>query len=133
MPTKYHAEHIGSFIRPPELLEARRDATTNALRLQALENTHIQRILKKQQELGFELFTDGELRRSNFMSDFTDAVEGFDLGDATARAWQAGQTQVSGVSKVAGIVTAKLRQGTSAGRPGGAPAAASHSTQSKVE
>src|SRR5438552_13877473 len=85
MPTKYRAEHIGSFIRPSELLEARHDPTTDASRLQALEDTHIQRILKKQQELGFELFTDGELRRSNFMSDFTDAIEGFDLGDATAR------------------------------------------------
>jgi methionine synthase II (cobalamin-independent) len=31
------------------------------------------------------VFTDGELRRRNFMSDFTDAVEGFDLGDAVAR------------------------------------------------
>ena len=27
------------------------------------------------------------------MSDFTDAVEGFDLGDAVARSWQAGQAQ----------------------------------------
>ncbi|HEV3042007.1 MAG TPA: methionine synthase [Candidatus Angelobacter sp.] len=110
MSTKYRAEHIGSFIRPSELLEARRDPSTDALRLQSLENTHIQRILKKQQELGFEVFTDGELRRSNFMSDFTDAVEGFDLDDDTARAWKSGQGQASGVSRVAGIVTAKLRQ-----------------------
>jgi 5-methyltetrahydropteroyltriglutamate--homocysteine methyltransferase len=110
MSTKYRAEHIGSFIRPSELLEARHDPTTDPLHLHDLEDTHIQRILKKQQELGFDLYTDGELRRSNFMSDFTDAVEGFDLGDATARTWKAGQTQDSGVSKVAGIVTARLRQ-----------------------
>src|SRR5437016_8548207 len=110
MPTKYRAEHIGSFIRPSELLEARHDPTIDVLRLQALEDTHIQRILKKQQELGFELFTDGELRRRNFMSDFTDAVEGFDLGDATARAWKAGEAQDTSVSKVAGIVTSKLWQ-----------------------
>jgi 5-methyltetrahydropteroyltriglutamate--homocysteine methyltransferase len=110
MTTKYRAEHVGSFIRPPELLEVRRDAKADLPRLQALENKHIQRVLTKQKDLGFEVFTDGELRRSNFMSDFTDAVEGFDLGDSTARTWKAGQAQDSGVSKVAGIVTSKLRQ-----------------------
>jgi 5-methyltetrahydropteroyltriglutamate--homocysteine methyltransferase len=110
MTTKYRAEHVGSFIRPPELLEVRRDAMADSPRLQTLEDKHIQRVLTKQKELGFEVFTDGELRRSNFMSDFTDAVEGFDLGDATARTWKAGQAQDSGVSKVAGIVTSKLRQ-----------------------
>ena len=48
-------------------------------------------MLARQKELGFEIFTDGELRRRNFMSDFTDAVEGFDLGDAVGRAWQGGR------------------------------------------
>ncbi len=110
MTTKYRAEHVGSFIRPPELLQARRDVAADSPRLHALEDKYIQRVLMKQKELGFEVFTDGELRRSNFMSDFTDAVEGFDLGDATVRTWKAGQAQESGVSKVAGIVTSKLRQ-----------------------
>src|SRR4030095_16604869 len=55
-----------------------------------------------------EVFTDGELRRRNFMSDFTDAVEGFDLGDAVARTWQAGQAKEAPVSSVTGIVGAKL-------------------------
>ena len=44
------------------------------------------------------------------MSDFTDAVEGFDLGDTVGRSWQAGQAAASPVSSVAGIVTSKLRQ-----------------------
>ena len=43
------------------------------------------------------------------MSDFTDAVEGFDLGDAVARSWQAGSATAAATSKVAGIVTGKLR------------------------
>ncbi len=48
--------------------------------------------------------------RRNFMSDFTDAVEGFDLGDSTARSWKAGETKVAWVSSVAGIVVKELRQ-----------------------
>jgi 5-methyltetrahydropteroyltriglutamate--homocysteine methyltransferase len=120
MSTRYRAEHIGSFLRPAELLEARSNPGFDPQRLRALEDKHIQRVLTRQKELGFNIFTDGELRRRNFMSDFTDAVEGFDMGEATPRSWnagekpaegkQAGKKEDPGVSRVAGIVTAKLRQ-----------------------
>jgi 5-methyltetrahydropteroyltriglutamate--homocysteine methyltransferase len=77
--------------------------------LRAIEDQHILRVLTKQKELGFEICTDGELRRRNFMSDFTDAVEGFDLDDAVARNWNAGEMKVAPVSSVTGIVKKKLR------------------------
>lgn len=109
MATPYRADHIGSFLRPAEVLEARRTAATDPDGLRAVEDRHIQRVLAKQKELGFEIFTDGELRRRNFMSDFTDAVEGFDMGDAVARTWKAGEAKAA-VSSVTGIVTSKLRQ-----------------------
>jgi len=105
----YRADHIGSFLRPIELLEARRNGASEQ-GLHELEDRHIARVLAKQQELGFAVATDGEFRRRNFMSDFTDAVEGFDLGDAVARSWQAGQAKPASVSSVTGIVTAKLHQ-----------------------
>ena len=108
MPALFRADHIGSFLRPAALLEARRRASPDQLRL--LEDQHIQRVLAKQKELGFEAATDGEFRRRNFMSDFTDAVEGFDLSGAVGRTWQAGQTTGATVSDVTGIVTSKLRQ-----------------------
>lgn len=105
MQTIYRADHVGSFLRPPELLEARSAADPE--RLRAIEDEQILRVLKMQKELGFQFATDGEFRRRNFMSDFTDAVEGFNLGDAVARGWQGKGT---GVSSVTGIVTSKLRQ-----------------------
>ena len=80
MTARYRADHIGSFLRPPALLDARR-AALDPEGLRELEDSHIQRVLNMQKDIGFEIFTDGELRRSNFMSDFTDAVEGFDLGE----------------------------------------------------
>lgn len=110
MPARYRADHVGSFLRPVELLEARAKASEDPQRLRALEDQHIRRVLAMQKELGFEMATDGELRRRNFMSDFTDAVEGFDLGDAVARSWKTGEPQDSPVSSVTGIVTKKLRQ-----------------------
>ncbi len=120
----YRAEHVGSFLRPAPLLEARRNPAFDRQRLHALEDQYIQRLLDRQKDLGFEVFTDGELRRGNFMSDFTDAVEGFDMSDANLRDWTwvppdgkataatpvRAETQDPGVSRVAGIVTAKLRQ-----------------------
>ncbi|MFZ0393425.1 MAG: hypothetical protein WCF17_00860 [Terracidiphilus sp.] len=109
----YRADHVGSFLRPADLLEARK-ALIPAAELHALEDGHILRVLEKQKELGFEVFTDGELRRSNFMSDFTDAVEGFDFGDAVSRKWsedaKGTAAQSAQVSSVNGVVTGKLRQ-----------------------
>jgi len=109
MPAGYRADQVGSLLRPSDLLLARR-AATDPESLQALEDRHILRVLEKQKDLGFEVFTDGELRRRNFMSDFTDAVEGFDLGDDVGRSWQAGAAGPTGVSRVAGIVTGRLRR-----------------------
>ena len=79
------------FFGQPSCWRLAAQLATDPERLRAIEDRHILRILGKQKELGFEIFTDGELRRRNFMSDFTDAVEGFDMDDAVARTWQAGR------------------------------------------
>lgn len=112
MSSQYRADHVGSLLRPAELLEARKAKTPNP-ELHAIEDRHIERVLAKQKELGFGVFTDGELRRRNFMSDFTDAVEGFDFGDAVARKWNEGKksdASATTVSSINGIVTSRLRQ-----------------------
>ncbi len=109
----FRADHVGSFLRPADLLEARQSHISSD-RLHSLEDQHIIRVLEKQKELGFNVFTDGEFRRSNFMSDFTDAVDGFDMGVAVSRRWdedKAGAMQTAtAVSRVTGIVNASLRQ-----------------------
>jgi 5-methyltetrahydropteroyltriglutamate--homocysteine methyltransferase len=108
MPIKYRADTVGSFLRPPDLLAARAKKLDTP-HLHALEDRYILQLLAKQKELGFEVFTDGELRRGNFMSNFTDAVEGFDLDGEIARDWDASRAKPK-VSAVTGIVTKKLRQ-----------------------
>ena len=90
MTVPYRADQVGSFLRPAALLEARKDPATRPERLRELEDRAILECLARQRDLGFEIFTDGELRRSNFMSDFWDAVAGLDHGDAVARMWQVG-------------------------------------------
>jgi 5-methyltetrahydropteroyltriglutamate--homocysteine methyltransferase len=110
MTTPYRADQVGSFLRPAELLEARQATPPDPARIRAIEDRHIRRVLARQRELGLGVFTDGELRRSNFMSDFWDAVDGFDFGEAVARQWQASGAATPQVSRVTGVVTARLRQ-----------------------
>ncbi|HEU4341756.1 MAG TPA: hypothetical protein VFU31_09315 [Candidatus Binatia bacterium] len=111
MAAKYRADHVGSLLRPAELLRVRSGERIDREQLRALEDKHILRVLQRQKDLGFKLFTDGELRRANFMSDFNDAVEGIDESDNLLRSWQAGgggsSTQPS---RVPGIVTGKIKQ-----------------------
>src|SRR3989442_855804 len=106
MATAYRADHVGSFLRPAELLEARH-AGASPERLRVIEDQHILRVLAKQKELGLDIFTDGELRRRNFMSDLIDAVHGFDTGEAVARSWH----RTAGVagSSGAGVGTSRVR------------------------
>ena len=111
MPAKYRADHVGSLLRPAELLRARHEERFDPEQLRALEDQHILRALQRQKEVGLKIFTDGELRRVNFMSDFNDAVEGIDDSDNLLRSWQAslgGSTNPP--SRVPGIVVGKLKQ-----------------------
>ncbi|HEX7229172.1 MAG TPA: methionine synthase [Candidatus Binatia bacterium] len=110
MPARYRADHIGSLLRPAELLQARREKSS-AAELRRVEDKYILKALERQKQLGFRIFTDGELRRINFMSDFNEAVEGIDDSDNLLRSWQAsasaGGTQPS---RVPGIVVDKIKQ-----------------------
>jgi 5-methyltetrahydropteroyltriglutamate--homocysteine methyltransferase len=110
MTAPYRADQVGSFLRPAALLEARSDPATRPEHLRELEDRAILEVLARQRDLGFGIFTDGELRRTNFMSDFTDAVAGLDHGDQVARTWQVGGAASAPVSRVTGIVTERLRQ-----------------------
>lgn len=111
MAATYHADHIGSLLRPAELLQGRNDERIDREQLRLLEDRHIQRVLARQKELGFKIFTDGEFRRRNFMSDFNESVEGIDEGDNLQRSWQAGSGGSSPQpSRVPGIVTGKIKK-----------------------
>ena len=75
-------------MRSPQLLEARQNTSADSARLRALGDQNLLRGLARQKELGFEICTDGELRRRNFVSDFTDAVEGLDCSGSVGQELQ---------------------------------------------
>jgi 5-methyltetrahydropteroyltriglutamate--homocysteine methyltransferase len=113
MPPIIRADHVGSLLRPADLLRARKSQIALS-EIEAVENRHVLRVLQRQKEIGFDIFTDGELRRTNFMSDFTDAVEGFDFGGAVSRQWKGSDDETpmaaTSVSSINGIVTSPLQQ-----------------------
>jgi 5-methyltetrahydropteroyltriglutamate--homocysteine methyltransferase len=103
----FRADHIGSFLRPKDLLQIRA-AKPNSPELRAAEDREILRILAKQKELGFDIFTDGEFRRESFMSDLVDAVDGFSTSEAHERDWKT-STGVK-TQPLRDVVTQKISQ-----------------------
>ena len=108
MPFPYRADQVGSLLRPKELVDARKDPHATADQVRAVEDRHILNALNRQRNLGFKIFSDGELRRGGFMSDFYESVEGVDRDGTISRLWQ-GQGGVKD-NRLAGVVVEKIRQ-----------------------
>ena len=112
MRPRYRADNVGSLLRPHELLAARNNSSLSHEQLREIEDRHILRALQRQNDLGFRIFTDGELRRSQFMGDFYESVEGLDNDGSIARAWKGQSTSASrsGLAQLTGLVVDKIKQ-----------------------
>jgi len=75
----FRADHVGSFLRPKALLdarEARRTGTIDDTALRTVEDAAIRDIVRFQEDLGLRGITDGEFRRTYFHIDFLTQLEG---------------------------------------------------------
>ena len=75
----FRADHVGSFLRPKALLEARDQFQKGAIGAEALraaEDSAIREVVKFQEDLGFRVVTDGEYRRTFFHVDFLTQLAG---------------------------------------------------------
>jgi 5-methyltetrahydropteroyltriglutamate--homocysteine methyltransferase len=76
----FRADHVGSFLRPKYLLDAREEffvkKSISAAQLRAVEDKAITEIVKFQQDVGLESITDGEFRRTYFHIDFLEQLGG---------------------------------------------------------
>ncbi len=69
----FRADHVGSLLRPPELLAARADFAAGRIpaeQLRAVEDTAIAAAVKMQESVGLQSATDGEFRRASWHMDF---------------------------------------------------------------
>ena len=79
----FRADHVGSLLRPPELLVARDEFATgqiDAERLAAVEDTAIADAVRLQENVGLQSATDGEFRREQWHADFLYAIPGIQRG-----------------------------------------------------
>jgi 5-methyltetrahydropteroyltriglutamate--homocysteine methyltransferase len=69
----FRADHVGSLLRPPELLAARKRNDPN---LRELEDEAIRDVVALQRDVGLRTATDGEFRRASWHMDFIYSLEG---------------------------------------------------------
>jgi 5-methyltetrahydropteroyltriglutamate--homocysteine methyltransferase len=77
----FRADHVGSLLRPPELLSARSEFSagrTSADQLRAVEDEAIRDAVALQREAGLQSATDGEFRRATWHMDFIYQLGGID-------------------------------------------------------
>ncbi len=80
----FRADHVGSFLRTGPLKEARskrEKGTITAAELKAVEDREIEKVIRKQEEVGLKLATDGEFRRAWWHFDFFDGLDGVERSD----------------------------------------------------
>ena len=113
MTLRYRAEQVGSLLRPPELLQYRAQHAEGGLPLDELrlrEDEAIAAALEKQQQIGIDILTDGEMRRGSWLTDMADAVEGF-VPQRVELEWKGpGGGREGSTALAAGARLRKLRQ-----------------------
>jgi 5-methyltetrahydropteroyltriglutamate--homocysteine methyltransferase len=78
----FRADHVGSILRTAPVKEARAQREKGAItpaQLKEVEDREIEKIIKKQEEIGLELATDGEFRRAWWHFDFFSMLDGVEL------------------------------------------------------
>ena len=120
MAESYRADHVGSLLRPAALLEARASQQAGRLsldQLRGIADRAILEALEMQRQVGMDVFSDGEYRRSWFSGGLAESVEGvmYDPESGSASPWQGPQGQLADATTAdigfgVQVVGAKLRQ-----------------------
>ena len=84
----FRADHVGSLLRPKELLQAREDCAAGKIsreELRALEDDAIRDVVKMQHDVGLQSATDGEFRRAAWHMDFIYELGGIEKAPGDIR------------------------------------------------
>jgi methionine synthase II (cobalamin-independent) len=104
---RYRADHVGSFLRPPALLEARAahaEGRLAAASLREAEDRAILTMLEVQRRAGLDVLSDGEYRRGMWITGLPAAVDGFGPGTMlNIRRWRGRPTPRTAVGHAATV------------------------------
>jgi 5-methyltetrahydropteroyltriglutamate--homocysteine methyltransferase len=111
----YRADQVGSFLRPPQIKEAHtahREGRLSVEDLRKLEDAAILRVLELQQQIGIDVYSDGEFRRGGWSGDFVEAVEGYAPGAPAVTVFNtaAGNAPAQRPAAQGRVITERLRQ-----------------------
>jgi 5-methyltetrahydropteroyltriglutamate--homocysteine methyltransferase len=76
---KYRADHVGSLLRPPELLDAKAkfsEGKISEAQFREVEDASVLRALELQRSAGIDVYTDGEYRRTGWSAAAAGGIEG---------------------------------------------------------
>jgi 5-methyltetrahydropteroyltriglutamate--homocysteine methyltransferase len=102
----FRADHVGSLLRPAVLKEARGKRERNEISaeaLRAVEDREIEKAIRKQEETGLKLATDGEFRRSWWHFDFFRSLDGVTSYTTEGIQFHGVQTKAEGI-KITGNI-----------------------------
>lgn len=108
----FRADHVGSLLRPKEVLQAREDLAQgriSAARLRSIEDAAIRDAVRMQEDLGLQSATDGEMRRGSWHMDFLYQVGGVTRAQDTIEATFRNAEGAIRFTPAALRVTGKLR------------------------
>ena len=86
----FRAEHIGSLLRPQDLIDARLSHEGGDMEeeeLRELEDLSIRDAVRLQEDIGLEVITDGEFRRNTYFSHFFERIGGLEFDRNGEKGW----------------------------------------------
>lgn len=104
----YRADHVGSLLRPKEILAARADLptdTNDTSSLRPLEDRYISSVVRKELQNGIRSITDGEFRRAYFHLDFLQHLDGVKVEGSLAST----NTSKAGFTPPKLVITGKVK------------------------
>jgi len=81
----FHADHVGSLLRPAELRQAFKDRAAGHInddRFAAIQDQAVDGAIALQERVGLKSITDGEFRRASYWAHFVEGIGGLDVAEA---------------------------------------------------
>jgi len=114
----YRADVVGSLLRPPEFVEARRafrEGRLTEAEYVPIEDAVVDASLLLQERAGVDIATDGEMRRDLFFDFFVSGAEGLTPMEGWTAHFRNAESEDAMAVTIPFVVTEKLRSGSSPG------------------
>jgi 5-methyltetrahydropteroyltriglutamate--homocysteine methyltransferase len=111
MTVQWRSETVGSLLRPPELVEARRRHAAGELspaEFKRTEDAAVQAAVSLQEKARLDVIADGEMRRESWITPFAEGFAGLDRSAGVAMPWRQDSGEQVQVSSRRPAVVARL-------------------------